>query len=74
MYLANSLGEDLPQAVEISSTDSQAIASVKKMMLQMTTYYAKERPSSDNVFRAVQSIYQKVQIYLLTSKFAHTYL
>ena len=60
MYSAYSLNEDLPQAVETSRTDSTAVTSVKQMVLQMTAYDAKERPSSNNVLRNVQSIYSKV--------------
>ena len=59
-YSAHSLHEQIPQAVELSSTDSPAMTSVKEMVLQMTAYDAKQRPSSNNVLRTVQSIYQKV--------------
>ena len=60
MYSAHSLNENLPQAVELNSTDSPTLTSVKELVLQMTAYDAKERPSSNNVLRTVQSIYQKV--------------
>ena len=60
MYSAHLLNEDLPQAVEMSRTDSPPVTSVKELVLQMTAYDAKERPSSNNVLRIVQSIYQKV--------------
>ena len=60
MYSAHSLSEDLPRAVEMSKTDSPAVTSMKEMVLQMTAYDAKERPSSNNVLRTVQSMHQKV--------------
>ena len=67
MYREHLLGEDLPPVVETSSTDSPTLTSVKKMMLQMTAYDAKERPSSNSVLRTVQSVYQRVRENLLAS-------
>ena len=61
MYRAHSLAEVVPQAVELCTTDSPVLTSVKEMVLRMTAYGAQERPSSNNVLSNVQSIYQKVR-------------
>ena len=66
MYSAHSLDEELPQAVEMSRTDPPLMTSVKEMVLQMTAYDAKDRPSANTVLRSVQSVYQKVCEYLYT--------
>ena len=63
MYSAHSLHEQIPQAVELSSTDSPTLTSVKEMVLQMTKYEAKKRPLAYHVLRTVQSVYQKVRRY-----------
>ena len=60
MYHSQSLEEELPQVVEISRNDSPLMTSVKEMVLHMTAYDAKERPSSNNVLRTVESMHQKV--------------
>ena len=64
MHQAHLLNEDLPQAVELSSNDTPAVTSMKEMILQMTAYDAKERPSSNRVLRTVQSVYQRVLEYV----------
>ena len=61
MYTAHKLKEEIPQAVDLNTNDSPAVTSIKKMILQMTSYDAKERPSSSSVYRNVQSIYRKVR-------------
>ena len=65
MYSARLKSKDLPPAVELTTKDSPLMTSVKEMVLQMTLYDPKDRPSSNNVLRTVQSIYRKVGEFLL---------
>ena len=65
MYSAHLLNEDLPRAVDITEADSPLMTSVKEIILQMTAYDAKKRPSSNKVLSNVQHIYQKVRVTLL---------
>ena len=56
MYHARKHGEELPQFDEIYAIDCPKLVEIKNLILQMTSYDRKDRPSSTDVLHQVYAI------------------
>ena len=57
MYAAHKLGEEMPEAVEFTDEDSPKELHMKQLILEMTSYEPKDRPTAKDAFHQVYAIY-----------------
>ena len=73
MHAAHKQGEEMPVAIEFTDDDSSKEIEMKQLIVEMTSYEPKDRPSAKDVFHQVYAIYikkeptQKVHAYCLVS-------
>ena len=59
MYAAHKQGEEMPEVVEFTDDDSPKELEMKQLILEMTSYEARDRPSAKDVFYQVHTIYKR---------------
>ena len=57
MYAAHKQGEEMPEVVEFTDDDSPKELEMKQLILEMTSYEPKDRPTAKDVFHQVYAIY-----------------
>ena len=58
-YAAYKLGGEMPEAIEFTDEDSPKELEMKQLILEMTSYEPKDRPSAKDVFYQAYAIYIK---------------
>ena len=56
MYAAHKQGDEMPEAIEFTDEDSRKERDMKLLILDMTSYEPKDRPSAKDVFYQVYAI------------------
>ena len=59
MYEAHKKEDEMPEAIEFTDEDSPKELEMKQLILEMTSYEPKDRPSAKDVFHQVYAIYIK---------------
>ena len=49
LYVEKQEGDEMPQAVEFNDDDCDTVTQMKQLILEMTSYSAKDRPGADVV-------------------------
>ena len=61
MYQNQSLGEPIAKAVDVVEGDSDLIKEMKQLILEMTSYYPKNRPLMPAVYQRTLTMFQTQQ-------------
>ena len=59
MYEAHREGDAMLEAVEFYDEDSTKLEDVKSLILHMTSFQAKDRPSAEDVYHQISAIYKR---------------
>ena len=63
MYEAFKHGEEIPELdVEITGDDPPAVRSIKRLMLEMTSYHAEDRPPAAEVLQRIRAITMEARL------------
>ena len=60
LYVAKQEGDEMPQAVEVYDDDGATVKKMKQLILKMTSYSAKDRPSADTIVKATSDLLLQV--------------
>ena len=59
MYEAHKLGDSMPEAVEFCDDDTAKLEDMKNLILHMTSYEPRDRPTAMDVYHQTSAIYKR---------------
>ena len=62
MHLAHKSGDKMPEAVEFDDDDSAVLRSIKRLIVEMTSYHASDRPAAAEILQRIAAISMEARL------------